>query len=313
MRFQAWINRRIRPAKRVELNRNNLFIFPSRGGLGFLCLLILLWVMGTNYENTLILALTFLLLSVMVVAILQTYDNLAGLYLEVVEVAPVFCGEQVAFTLLLRTAKGRIKAQQLRLNWRHQPVQLVASVKGELLIAVPATSIARGWLSPGRLKLESDFPLGIIRCWTWLDLDCKALVYPQPVASDEAPWQAAEGEMDEHFKGHGSEDFVGITDYQQGQSMARISWKHYARGQGILMKQFADPQGQAQALDWEFFDGMPTEARLSRLCYWVLHLHQRGLPFSLSLPSQQIAMGEGDAQRDSCLTALALHGKRELA
>lgn len=308
-RFHAWIKRRIKPARQIQLGQRNVFIFPSVGGLAFVCLLLLLWVLGTNYENSLILGLAFLLLSAFVVAILHTYHNLAGLVLTLADVKPVFLGERAAFRLQLARKSGQQKGRMLSLQWLGE-APIAADMDGdEITLTLWAQSRARGWLVPGRLKVESVYPLGIVRCWTWLDLDARALVYPRPVASDQAPWADADGELDAHFQRTGSDDFVGLESYQPGQSLRRIAWKQYARGQGLMLKQFAQSEGQAQALDWDFFAGMDTESRLSRLCYWVLYLDRRGLPFSLTLPGQSLAMGQGDAHRERCLQQLALFGQ----
>ncbi len=307
-RFRNWVNRRIRPARTVTLGQRNLFIFPSASGWAYIFTLLLLWVLGTNYENSLILGLAFLLLSVFVVAILHTYHNLAALRLTLGEVKPVFVGERAAFRVRIQCKAGSGKGRVLNVGWRNEPCISLSLTGDEQDVELWAQSDRRGWLHPGRLKLESVFPLGILRCWTWLDLDAKALVYPRPIASEQAPWADAEGELDAHFQRAGSDDFVGLESYQPGQSLRRIAWKQFARGQGLMLKQFAQSEGQAQALDWHFFEGMDTENRLSRLCHWVLYLDQRGLPFSLALPGQVIPMGQGDSHRDRCLTRLALYG-----
>jgi uncharacterized protein (DUF58 family) len=48
------------------------------------------------------------------------------------------------------------------------------------------------------------------------------------------------------------------------------------------------------------------EARLSRLAAWVLQADRLGLDYGLRLPGQEIAQGNGPAQRRRCLEALAL-------
>ncbi|UTA49291.1 DUF58 domain-containing protein [Simiduia sp. 21SJ11W-1] len=311
--FRNWVNRRIKAARTITLGQRNLFIFPAASGWAYIFTVLLLWVLGTNYENALILALAFLLLSVFVVAILHTYHNLAGLRLTLAEAQPVFAGERAAFRVRLARKAGSTKGQVLSIGWRDEMPVSTTLEGDEQDVELWAQSHRRGWLRPGRLKLESFFPMGIIRCWTWLDLDARALVYPKPVASDQAPWADADGELDAHFQRAGSDDFVGLESYQPGQSLKRIAWKQFARGQGLLLKQFAQSQGQAQALDWDFFEGLDTEGRLARLCYWVLYLDQRGLAFSLALPGQKIAMGLGDAHRERCLRALALFGSDAVA
>ncbi|BFM11367.1 DUF58 domain-containing protein [Simiduia litorea] len=311
-RFHAWIKRRILPARQIQLGQRNLFIFPSLSGLAFLLLLALLWVMGTNYENTLILGFMFLLLSVFVLGILHTYNNMAGLVLSLGDVQPVFAGENADFRVRVRQKPGLNKGVALELNWQNESLNHLTLSQVEAEVSLWSACLKRGWHRPGRLRVQSVFPLGILRCWTWLDLAAKVLVYPVPIATDRAPWQSAEGELDAHFQTSGSDDFIGLESYQPGHSLRRISWKHYARGQGLMLKEFADPQGQAQALDWAFFAGMDVENRLSRLCYWVIFLHRKGLPFSLKLPGVTIDMGQGDDHRNRCLYALAVFGQDDL-
>ena len=67
-RFWRWIQRRLKPQREQTLNNKKLFIFPSRAGFGFLGFAFLLWLVGTNYENNLVLGLAFLLTALMVVA-----------------------------------------------------------------------------------------------------------------------------------------------------------------------------------------------------------------------------------------------------
>jgi len=50
------------------------------------------------------------------------------------------------------------------------------------------------------------------------------------------------------------------------------------------------------------------DARLSRLCAWVLAAEQQGLDYGLRLPGTHLAPAHGQAHRDACLRALALCG-----
>ena len=74
-RFRAWVNRRIPPARVVTLDQRRIFIFPSRAGFFFgLCLLLMLTT-AINYQNNMSYALTFLLATLFIIAILHTYAN----------------------------------------------------------------------------------------------------------------------------------------------------------------------------------------------------------------------------------------------
>ncbi|MNF17742.1 hypothetical protein D3C80_2214310 [compost metagenome] len=54
-----------------------------------------------------------------------------------------------------------------------------------------------------------------------------------------------------------------------------------------------------------------VETRLSQLCHWVLELSLRQQPFGLRLPGERLPVATGDAHREACLRALALHGRAQ--
>lgn len=78
-RFQEWVNRRIPPARSVTLDQKRIFIFPSRVGFFFGLTLVLMLLLSINYQNNMGYAVTFLLATLFVIAVLHTYANLSGL------------------------------------------------------------------------------------------------------------------------------------------------------------------------------------------------------------------------------------------
>lgn len=107
--WQRWLARRIPPAASVRLNQRRIFILPSRVGGAFAVALLLMLLVGINYQNSLAYGLTFLLMAVFVVTILHTYRNLAGLVLKAGGGAAVFAaqwGIGVVLDLWPRTAAG---------------------------------------------------------------------------------------------------------------------------------------------------------------------------------------------------------------
>ena len=66
----------------------------------------------------------------------------------------------------------------------------------------------------------------------------------------------------------------------------------------VLMKEWHLTPLQAGSLG--------TEARLSRLCAWVLQADRLGLNYGLRLPGLEIKPGSGEAHKRQCLEALAL-------
>ena len=186
-RFREWVNRRIPPSRVVTLDQRRIFIFPSRAGFFFgLCLLLMLTT-AVNYQNNMTYALTFLLGTLFVVATLHTYANLSGLTIRALRAQPAFPGQQTEFDIQLERTRKRDHFA-LYLKWPESTDALVNLVEGDSTRVKLHNAVGgRGWFSPGRLLLESSYPLGLLRCWTWIDLDLYALVYPQPLPSSELP------------------------------------------------------------------------------------------------------------------------------
>ena len=307
-RFREWVNRRIPPARSVTLDQKRIFIFPSRTGWFFaLCLLVML-ITAINYQNNMSYALTFLLSTLFIVGILHTYANLSGLTIRALRATPVFPGQQSEFSLQLERG-GRREHFALLVKWPKSTASIVNLVEQDreqvhLHMAVGN----RGWCSPGRLLLESTYPLGLLRCWTWIDLDLCAMVYPQPLASAELPGLATDHADGAAVPIAGSDDFHGFRDYRHGDSMRQIHWKGMAHGQGVQTKQYNAYASRSAWLDWEMFPGLGVEQRLSHLCYWALDFEGRNEEYGLRLPGVAIAPGTGERHRDRVLQALALHG-----
>lgn len=305
-RFHLWINRRLQPATRHKLNRHTVFILPSRSGLGFLAVNCLLWLAGTNYENNLILSLAFLQTSLFVVCIHHTFFNMTGLTLEVLRTAPCYVGEMGELELQVSRGGGSPK-ESIQLGYCQEALlslDLIEHSSTTVKLFVPALS--RGWYLPQRILVESVFPLGLIRCWSWLAFDKPILVYPRPLAREIIPLKPAAGDHGEVLERIGSEDFYGLKNYTPGMPTRHIAWKHYARGQGLFSKEYVAYRAQTLWLDWQALEGLGVETRLSYLCFWVRKLGATDQPFGLSLPGLTIEPDSGIAQQHRALKALAL-------
>ncbi|MDX1733774.1 MAG: DUF58 domain-containing protein [Halioglobus sp.] len=307
-RFRQWVNRRIPPAREVTLDQRRIFIFPSWPGIFFLFCLLVMLLTAVNFQNNLTYAVTFLLATLFVIAILHTYANLSGLTIRAVRAAPAFPGQQSEFELLLSKSRRR-EHYGLHVQWPESSEALVnLAADDEVTVRLHMPVTARGWFRPGRLLLESTYPMGLLRCWTWVDLDLHALVYPKPLPGAELPGLASDSADGADVPVIGSDDFYGIRDYQRGDSLRHVHWKALAKGQGLQSKQYTAYAERSVWLDWDAFGGLPVEQRLSHLCYWALQLDAGQEDYGLRLPGVVIEPARGDRHREAVLRALALHG-----
>ena len=305
--FQRWLKRCIPPASQVRLDHRRIFIMPTRAGMGLLLLLVIMLIGAINYQNSLVYAVVFLLGSLFWVGLHHTYRNLAGLELQANGSLPVFAGEEAPLNLTLLS--DRREHQAIVLSW---PSSLPRQVDVEPRLSTPLTlyypTARRGWLTPGRLRVETRYPLGWFVAWSLVDLDWQVLVYPQPLNLPLPGLPAGGAGEGEQLLAEGVDDFQGLRNYQPGDSKRRLDWRAWSRGQGLHSKVFAEPRHTSQWLTLAQAPGHSLEQQLSCLTGWVLQLEQRHQPYGLELQGKRIGPALGESHRDACLRALALHG-----
>ncbi len=265
----------------------------------------LLFIGGINYENNLILALAFLLASLFMVAILHTFRNLSALGMRNGDSESGFAGEEGALEIVLFAQRRDHHCVWLR--WPDQDGQQISIRRGEeesLWLNLPLPE--RGRVTAPRLRVESRFPLGLLRSWSYVSMDHYCLAWPRPQESPDCPADGGKENQQSFSSGQtGNDEFQGLRNYTAGDSLRRVDWKGYARGRGLNTKQFEEPVGGRLWLRWDRLQGLGAEQRLSILCYWILQLDPQRQPYGLELPGLTLAPDTGDVHRWRLLDALA--------
>ena len=293
----------------IVLGHRRVYIVPSRLGLLFGGALLILLAGSINYTLSLGFGLTFLLAGMGLAGMVHTARNLAQLVVRAGRSEPVFAGEEAVFRLHLANLAPHDRPELLVKHLRsgaERTVDLPAGTEIEAALRVPAPR--RGWLPAGRLMLETRFPLGLFRAWSYVEPDLRCLVYPRPERGPALPPpQPSPKSGGARALAHGNDDFSGLRGYQPSDSPRHVAWKIAARSDDLLTKQFS---GEAQVelwLDWRDLPaGMDVEARLSRLAGWILAAERGGARYGLRLPGRVLPPDSGEAQRTACLEALAL-------
>lgn len=327
--MSRWFAKRAPRQDLAHLGLRNVYIFFSRGGLLFALLLLITFIAGINYANNLVLGLCFYLASVWVVSFHLTFAHVMGLKVQLLDVSMTEVGKPAWVTLKVVSSSGKPRRQlsfrfdysqveaaaladqlgQLPLSYQPHAQVMLGSVSGEVMIKLPVFTDQRGRLELPRLIISSVYPLGIMRAWSYVYFATPAWVYPAPLEFD---WQASyvtasdEAAAQSHYSTQGQNDFDRLDDYVEGQSLARVSWAHVARGQGMLTKHFADPVGHELCLNYADMPAAHHEQKLSQLSYAVQSLAASGAAFQLILPNDGAGeIGQGQAFIQSCLLRLA--------
>jgi len=305
----AWLEVRVPAVREQTLGYRSIFIFPTLAGFCFLGLLAIILLAAINYQNNMLYAFVFLLGSVFAVSILHCYRNLSGLKVAFFRAPDCFAGDMAAFYYVLSQSPGN-STQSLSLLWPNQgPTTCVSWVAAEPVEAVVHhPTKRRGTFTPGRLLIQSAYPLGLIRAWSQLDLQASVLVYPQPREASSYQSQSGEGEHDFYARQQaGHDDYQGLRTYQPGDSLRQIAWKQYAQKDDFYTKEFSTPVGESLWLDLRDYPGASPEEKLSYLCAQVVELSRGQTCFGLRLAAQQIDPAIGEEHRVQCLRALALY------
>jgi uncharacterized protein (DUF58 family) len=294
----------------IFLAQRRVYILPTRHGVTFGLALLLMLIGSINYGLSLGYILTFLLAGMGLVSILHTYRNLAHLYLSAGRVEPVFVGESAIFPLHLENRHNYARLA-IWLNTQDTATQcdIGRNATATATLGIPARR--RGRLRLPRVTVETRYPVGLFRAWSYVQPDIDTLVYPRP---DDAPLPPAQLIPDTGAAlsaGIGTDDFAGLRPYQPTDSPRHIAWKSVAHGNGVLTKVFAGRGAEELWLDFsDLLDGLDLEQRLSRLAGWVLQAEREGYAYGMRLPGKTIKPAHGPAHRDECLKTLALYEPR---
>lgn len=299
----------------VFLNQRRVFILPTRAGLVFGIMLVVLFIASINYSLSLGFALTFLLAGCAVIDMHLTHRNLAHLHLSPGNVSPVFAGEEAQFSLHLANRRSHDRFAILLSfidtgadNIEHA-VDVAANTGSDCILST--ATLERGWMPAPRIRLQTCFPLGLMHSWSYWRPDMRALVYPHP-EENAPPLPLLEGEKEDGRGSVGHDDFAGVRAYQAGDSPRQLAWRQIARTENsaLITKQFEGGSTSELALDFARLPRtMDVELRLSRMTRWVLQAEERGQPYAFRLDGLYFPPATGPAHQAACLQALALHGQ----
>ena len=334
--WQRFFAKRAPHSDSAILSLRNVYIFFSKEGMLYALLLVITFILGVNYGNNLVLGLCFYLGSVWIISLYHTFAHVSGLKIRLHDIQIATVDEPIWITIEVDNDKSK-PSRQVQMYFDHSVInqaktsahnhepsvdrlerwgiaskQTLASVQGKSLVRLALIADKRGRLQLPRLVVSSVYPLGIMRAWSYVYFASPAWIAPKPIEFD---WQDSkvvssdEGSDWSVYSKKGQNDFDTLDEYVTGESLARVSWAHVARGQGMLTKQFTDTVGQKLVLDYAHMPAVDHEAKLSMLAYAVKTLGDAGQPFVLKLPNEkpdsELAVGQGDAYVKACLLRLA--------
>ncbi len=292
----------------ARFDRRRIYVLPTGFGAFFAALLVAMLLGALNYNNNPAFLLALLLAGAGLASLIAAQLQLSGLSIVAVDAEPVPAGTALRVRVHARAAPGRSR-RGLRLDdngaSESAPARLdLAQGAGETELLVATHQ--RGWLYLPRLRVSTTRPLGLARAWALVWPQTPLLVYPAPEPQGP-PLPAGAGDPAVARLHPSGDDVHHLRSYRPGDARRAIAWKHSARRDQLLVREYEQPLGVDVELTWERLPGLGREARIARLARWVDEAERDGCRYRLALPGQAaLGPGRGPAHRHACLRALAL-------
>lgn len=288
--FRAWqqryLSKHLPATDEVQLHQHQLFVFPTPLGFYWLGLAALCYLLGTNYQNNLILLLGYWLLSLWLLCIVLAFRNLHRLAIRAPNELDVQAGQPYQVPLQLsRTCTA------LHISIHDAPPLVVTTTTPSLLLSASK----RGVLPLPRFKIWSDYPLGLIRCWTYPQLTCQIWLTPVPHL---LPHLTAAQTPDAQTK----DSVDGARAYQHGDPLRHVDWPRLARQQRLVVRTYSGDRTRREVL----LEGHQVSEELaSHFAAIVQQAKERKTPLALRLPHQQLPADSSATHYRQLLRALA--------
>ncbi len=299
--FNQFINRRGKEPLPVQIGWRRIYVLPSKPGLFFALIWLVMMMAGLNFNNNMSLMLVFLLFGLAQVALYRTFFNIRNLIFEHIAAKPVFLGDeiQLEITLAADSPKWQIQATTQKSSDVNNVVN--ATEKWQLALA----SKKRGWQDIPRIKFFTRYPFGLFTVWAYCIPEAAVLVYPKPEKPcPEFPHHGgSDGDKTNLSKG---DELSSIRAYQQGDPIRDIAWKKSAQSNQTWVKEFHQLQGQNLRFDFTQMHSGSIEFKLSRITAWVLNAGMQQAEYQVILPDFDSGMSSGEWHQNKCLKALAL-------
>jgi uncharacterized protein (DUF58 family) len=294
----------------IALHRRRIYVVPTRFGLVYSGMLLVMLVGALNYSNNPAILLTCLLGAAAYQSVFSGFRTLNRVTLRAIKTRPCHAGDALQMSLHFDADRSARRSLHLRVEnsggtTSAEEIVFDIAAAGARSVEARVPALRRGWQPIGRIRVWSEYPLGMFHVWSWLHPDGHALVYPR-LEANTPPLPESASSANSATVRRGGDDLSMLRDYRPSDARRLIAWKASARHDALLVKEFDRPQHREVVLAWGSVEGLDLEARISRLASWVELAESMRLPYVLDLPAVRIGPGLGAEHLQSCMRALAL-------
>jgi len=259
-----------------KLVKKNLYIFPNFKGFQLGAFIFFSFTASIFYQNNVGLLISIIFFFIYFISIIISYQNLNNIRAEPLTVlAQRNKNTYLDFTIQALNNRERLNLDISVNDKNIQNIDLAYKKK----ITFKNLFLKRGVIDIPILKIQSFFPFGIIKTFGVIKFNQKLYVYPEPIKPplDIIKDLKIKNQFDEN-----DYEFDRIEEAKLGESLSRISWKHYSIKKKLFSKKFINIENHKEILiDIGQLDKFNLELALSYAVYLIEYYYNRKINFAL--------------------------------
>ncbi|UYL08954.1 DUF58 domain-containing protein [Bdellovibrio sp. SKB1291214] len=296
--------------RQSQSKKARTYILPTRFGMAFGLMSLVLFFMAVGYANNLIYIFFFFLTSVAFTGMVITNRNVQAVSFSRILPGEVFAQEEGRLRVELQNTTMTTSFEIEVVTDRKTKEALRSTVAPEIESVVPVawTPAKRGMQSAPTLRIQGSYPFGLLQAWKVIKSPGSVLVFPARQGVTEFPMGSGADSVAESMG-----LFLNHKIYQSGDPVRRIDWKASARRNEVLIKKYEEPEKPALNFSWEQTESLrDPELRLSQMALWIDQAEAQNYVYSMRIGAVQTPSAKGREHWRRCLELLALAKVSEL-
>ena len=283
-------------------NKKNIYIFPTFFGfqLGFFLFFCLL--ASTIYQNNFSLLIFIILFFIFFISILLTFQNLQNISFSTKSEILV---EQQHIEIFKIHVENHDDIKKINIHLKLNENEINKDLdKGLNLIEMSAQFFDRGIFNLPTLNCYTKFPFGIIKSWTYLNLNTKVFVYPKPKRPPkQIDYYMYDLNLDKKYDNF---DFSHLDEYKQGDSLSKVAWKISSAKNKMFTKKFNSEKFDKKILiDFDKLHlNEKFEVRLQYCSYILNYCYDHEIEFAFKIGNQKTKFGSSKSHLEKILKKL---------
>ena len=287
------------------MRKRKYFVRITTSGYIFVFVTIVLSVGAVNTANNLLHIVASSMLALMLLSGMGSFLNFFYLRITLIPPEEVFAGIPAPFQLIVNKQRGNSFFLTFETSFGKTKIPFI---KGKVEASLWLKFLDRGTVPLDTIKIDSGFPLGFFRRFTFKPVNQKIVVYPIPLPTLFPPLSSKSSGENEGYSRYGElcDEIKELRSYTHSDPLKWIDWKATARKGTAIVRDFYRIAGDTLIINLANKTGQDMEKQLSEAAYLIMEGHRKKLSIGLILPNEQISPGRGEEHKTRLLKAIAL-------